>query len=65
MRHLPYWTRQLNLSDVNLTDVQLQLQRDLNSTAMWTKEHGMVAHPEKTKYMIIGTRQKLAVKNVH
>ena len=43
-----------------LTDVQSQLQRDLNSTAMWTKEHGVVAHPEKTKYMIIGIRQKLS-----
>ena len=47
-------------SATTLTDVQLQPQRDLNSTAMWTKEHGMVAHPEKTKYMIIGTRQKLS-----
>ena len=36
-------------SATTLTDVQLQLQRDLNSTAMWTKEHGMAAHPEKTK----------------
>ena len=26
----------------------------------WTKEHGMVIHPEKTKYMIVGTRQKLS-----
>ena len=43
-----------------LTDVQSQLQRDLNSTAMWTKEHGVVAHPEKTKYMIVGIRQKLS-----
>ena len=25
-----------------------------------TKDHGMIAHPEKTKYMIIGTRQKLS-----
>ena len=47
-------------SATTLTDVQLQLQRDLNSTAIWTKEHGMVAHPEKTKYMIIGTRKKLS-----
>ena len=48
-------------STPTLTDVQLQLQRDLNITATWTKEHGMVAHPEKknTKYMIISTRQKL------
>ena len=43
-----------------LTDVQLQLQRDLNSTATWTKEHGIVAHQEKTKHMIIGTREKLS-----
>ena len=42
------------------TDVQLQLQQDLSNTETWTKDHGMVAHPEKTKYMIIGTRQKLS-----
>ena len=36
-------------SATTLTDVQLQLQRDLNSTAMWTKEHGMVALPEKNE----------------
>ena len=47
-------------SATTLTDIQLKLQRDLNSTAIWTKEHGMVAHPVKTKYMIIGTRQKLS-----
>ena len=44
----------------NLTDVQVQLQRDLSNTATWTKDHGMAAHPQKTKYMIIGTRQKLS-----
>jgi len=44
----------------NLTDVQVQLQRDLSNTATWTKDHGMAAHdPQKTKYMISGTRQKL------
>ena len=26
----------------------------------WTKDHGMAAHPQKTKDMIIGTRQKLS-----
>ena len=32
------------------------------STTTWTKEHGMEAHStkKKTKYMIIGTRQKLS-----
>ena len=48
------------VSATTLTDVQLQLQQDLNSTATWTKEHGMAAHPDKTKYMIIGTGQKLS-----
>ena len=45
-----------------LTDVQVQLQWDLPNTATWTKDHGMAAHPKKTKYMIIniGTRQKLS-----
>ena len=43
-----------------LTDVQIQLQQDLSNTATWTKDRGMIAHPEKTKYMIIGTRQKLS-----
>ena len=43
----------------NLTDVQVQLQRKLSNTVTWTKDHGMAAHPQKTKYMIIGTRQKL------
>ena len=36
-----------------LTNVQEQLQRDLSNTVTWTKDHGMAAHPEKTKYMII------------
>ena len=35
----------------NLTDVQVQLERDLSN---------MAAHPQKIKYMIIGTRQKLS-----
>ena len=47
-------------SALNLTDVQLQLQQDLSNTATWTKDHGMAAHPRKTKFMIIGTRQKLS-----
>ena len=34
-------------SATTLTDVQSQLQRDLNSAAIWTKEHGMVAHRKK------------------
>ena len=46
----------------NLTDhdVQVQLQRHLSNTATWTKDHGMAAHPQKTKYMITGTRQTLS-----
>ena len=47
-------------SALNLTDVQLQLQQDLSNTTTWTKDHGMAAHPRKTKFMIIGTRQKLS-----
>ena len=43
-----------------LTDVQVQLQRDVSKMVRWTKDHGMATHPEKTKYMIIGTRQKLS-----
>ena len=43
-----------------LTDVQVQLQRDLSNTTTWTNDHGMAAHPQKTKYMITGTRQKLS-----
>ena len=43
-----------------LTDVQVQLQRDVSKMVTWTKDHGMATHPEKTKYMIIGTRQKLS-----
>ena len=47
-------------SALNLTDVQLQLQRDLSNTATWTKDHGMAAHPRKTKFIMTGTRQKLS-----
>ena len=47
-------------SATTLTDVQVQLQRDLSNTATWSKDRGMAAHPEKTKYMIIGTGQKLS-----
>ena len=43
-----------------LTDVQVQLQRDVSKMVTWTKDHGMATHPEKTKYMRIGTRQKLS-----
>ena len=42
-----------------LTDVQVPFQRDLSCTATWTKDRGMAAHTQKTKYMMIGTRQKL------
>ena len=47
-------------SAITLTDVQLQLQRDLDCTTIWTKEHSMVTHSEKTKFMIIGTRNILS-----
>lgn len=47
-------------SAITLTDVQLQLQRDLDSTTILTKEHSMVIHSEKTKYMITGTRNILS-----
>ena len=47
-------------SATTLTDVQVQLQQDLSDMATWTKDHGMIAHLEKTKYMIIGTQQKLS-----
>ena len=43
-----------------LTDVQVQLQRDLSNTATWTNDHGMATHPQKTKDMITGTRQMLS-----
>ena len=44
----------------NLSDVQVKLQRDLSITATWTKDHGMAPHdPQKTKYMISGTRRNL------
>ena len=29
-----------------LTDVQVQLQRDLSNTTTWTNDHGMAAHPQ-------------------
>ena len=44
----------------NLTDFQVQLQWDLSNTETGTKDHCMAAHPQKTKYIIIGTRQKLS-----
>jgi len=44
----------------NLTDVQVQLQQDLSNMATWTKDHGMAACPQKTKYVVIGTQQKLS-----
>ena len=34
-------------STSNLTDVQVQLQRDLSNTATWTKDHGRAAHPKR------------------
>ena len=47
-------------STLKLIDVQVQLQRDLSNTATWTKDHGMAAYPQKTKYMITDTRQTLS-----
>ena len=44
----------------NLTDVQVQLQQDLSNMVTWTKDHSMAACPQKTKYVIIGTQQKLS-----
>jgi len=51
-------------STTTLADVQVQLQRGLSNTATWTKDHGITAHPEKTKYTIIGTGSCPVVKNV-
>ena len=47
-------------SSPSLSIIQDKLQQDLVSQAKWTKEHGMIAHPDKTKYMIVGTNQKIS-----
>ena len=49
----------LYVSSPNLSTIQAILQ-DLSKTENWTKEHGMVAHQDKTKYMITGTQQKIS-----
>ena len=51
----------LNTSQKDVQTVQSKLQKSLNSTHEWCNMNSMVIHPEKTKSMIITTRQKLQI----
>ena len=39
--------------------IETNLQNSLNDVSKWCQENSMLIHPDKTKSMLIGTRQKL------
>ena len=47
-------------SKTDITEIQQLLQKDLDAANEWTKQNEMAINLEKTKYMLIGTNQKLA-----
>ena len=48
----------LHTSSKNLNDLNLNLQNGLNSVEDWCIKNNMSIHPDKTKSMVITTRQK-------
>ena len=51
--------------DVKLPDINNYLQDSINKVISWCKRNSMVIHPEKTKCMIITTRQKRQLEPLH
>ena len=50
----------LYASAPTLAKVEEKIRPDIDAVSMWAKENKMKMHPEKTKYSIISTRQKIA-----
>jgi hypothetical protein len=48
----------LHTNGKTIDEVQVSLQRGLNNIQDWCQENKMVLHPDKTKSMVIATRQK-------
>lgn len=52
----------LHTFSYSLDTVQLSLQQTLNDVSQWCEHNKMVLHPQKTKCMVITTRQKHQIK---
>ena len=49
----------LHVSGTSLHDIQLKLQEDLNEISKWIKDNRLQLNVDKTKLMIIGSKQRL------
>ena len=50
----------IHTSGSNIKELQVKIQQDLNCVEQWCHENNMFINSNKTKCMIIGTRQKLS-----
>ena len=48
----------LHESGFNISDIERQLQVNINAVAKWCKTNNMSLHPKKSKCMILGTTRK-------
>jgi hypothetical protein len=53
----------IHISGKNISDIQTKVQEDLNRIELWCKDNNMFINCNKTKYITIGTKQKLAFQN--
>ena len=49
----------LLVADPKADEIQVKLNRDINSAAKWLTAIILTIHIDKTKYMIFGSKQKL------
>ena len=48
----------LHTSSSDITTAQFSLQKELNTVVKWSEDNKMIIHPQKTKSIVISTRQK-------
>ena len=55
----------LNSSDKNTDTVQKEIQRSINEASDRCDNNAMILHPAKTKSMLLATRQKHQLRQLH
>ena len=53
----------IHISGENISDIQTKVQEDLNRIEFWCKDNNMFINCNKTKCMIVGTKQNTCISN--
>ena len=53
----------IHFSRKHISDIQTKVQEDLNRIELWCKDNNMFINCNTTKYMTVGTKQKLSCQN--